>query len=129
MKTDTILIAAENPASAAALDGLLRGAGYENVRITSDGREIAALYDCWPFDALILDMHMRTISSLNVLEALSAHIASRALSVVAMLDEPNGWLETRVRDLGVRDMLCGALERERVLTSVSGALNRHARVA
>ena len=124
-----ILIAAEKPASAAALDGLLRGSGYRNVRISSDGREVVPLHTHWPFELLILDMHMHTISSLDVLAALMGRIDTGRLKVVALLDEQNAWLENQSRALGVCETICGALERDVVLGAVGAALKYRSQVA
>lgn len=87
VKPARILIAAEQPLEAMALETMLRDQGaHYAVRVTSDAREIAPLLDKWPFQLLVLDMGIRSQNSLRVLDQLSAHIQRRQLAVLALTE-------------------------------------------
>lgn len=81
-----ILVASENPVEAQALETWLRNERFEDIRVTSDVREIAPLYGKWPYSLLILDMHSQLISGLGILQALDQPITSTDLSVLALIN-------------------------------------------
>jgi len=88
VKPARILIAAEQPLEALALESMLRIPNNEGtlheVRVTSDAREIAPLLDKWPFSLLVLDMNITSQSSLEVLHHLSGAITHGRLAVLAI---------------------------------------------
>lgn len=114
-KAAKILIAAEQPLEAQALDSILRGAGYRNLRTTSDGREVVPLFAKWPFEVLLLDMNLRTRASLDIMAALIAPIAEQRLTVVALTDEDNERIVERTRSAGASDVLTRPFTRDEAL--------------
>lgn len=100
-----ILIAADAPLEALALEDMLRASGYAEVRVTSDARQIAPLLQKWPFALLVLDMNVRPLNSLAVLEHLSPAIGRRALAVLALCDAADEVTQDRALGLGAAQVL------------------------
>lgn len=125
--TTRILIAAEQPLEALALETMLRAAGYRDVRVTSDAREIVPLHEKWPFKLLVLDMNMRTgihtHSSLDVLEQLGEHIERRQLAVLALTGTGDEAAQDRALGLGAVDVFTRPFTRAETLMRVTGALS------
>jgi len=76
-----ILIAAEHPLEAQALESMLSGAGHRNIRVTSDAREIAPLHAKWPYRLLVLDLKMLSQAGVE------AFIDRQGLSVLLLTPE------------------------------------------
>lgn len=117
-----ILIAADSPLEALALENMLRGAGHRDVRVTSDGREIVPLLDKWPFKVLVLDMDIRSQSSLDVLAKLADPIDRRQLAVLALTQSGDDVTQERALGAGVVDVFARPFTRSEALVRVAGAL-------
>ena len=117
-----ILIAADSPLEALALENQLCAAGHPNVRVTSDGREIERLHEKWPFVLLVLDMGIRSQSSLDVLEQLREHIARRQLAVLALTDVGDEVAQERALNLGAVGVFTRPFTRSEIFLRVTGAL-------
>lgn len=56
------------------LQEILRRAGFQNVIATSDAREVLPLFQAFPPDILLLDLHMPHMDGYAVMEALRPHV-------------------------------------------------------
>jgi PleD family two-component response regulator len=117
-----ILIAADSPIEALALENMLRGAGHRDVRVTSDAREIVPLLHKWPFKVLVLDMDIRSQSSLDVLNRLAEPIDRRQLAVLALTQAGDEGLQARALGAGAVDVFARPFTRSETLVRVAGAL-------
>lgn len=117
-----ILIAADSPLEALAIENMLRAGGHTNVRVTSDAREIEPLHAKWPYVLLVLDMNMRSQNSLDVLTALSEHIEHRQLAVLALTAAGDEIVQERALASGAVDVFTRPLTRAETLMRVAGAL-------
>ena len=121
-RTTRILIAADAPLEALALEDMLRAAGHRHVRVTSDAREILPFLKKWPYGLLVLDMNVRPLNSFAVLEHLADPIRQRALAVMALVDAGDEATHDRALGLGVAEVLARPFVRSDVNRQVSGAL-------
>lgn len=119
-KAAKILIAAEQPLEAQALDSILRGAGYRDLRTTSDGREVVPLFAKWPFEVLLLDMGLRTPDSLDIMATLIAPIVDQRLTVIALTDEVDERMLRRAQRSGASDVLTRPFTRDKTLLHLTG---------
>lgn len=117
-----ILVAIEYPIEALAVESLLRGENYHNVRVTTDIREIAPMFMRWPFHLLILDMHSALIDSATILQSLARPINASELSVIALTNP--GAEQERLAALaaGAIETLTRPLNHENALPSIKRAL-------
>ena len=118
-KSARILIAADAPLEALALEDILRNGGHQNVRITSDTREIMPLHEKWPFVLLLLDMGVCSLNGFDVLAQLQAPLKRRQMAVVALT---HAGAEDRALSAGATSVLCRPLMRAYVLLQVREAL-------
>lgn len=117
-----ILVAADSPLEALALENTLRAAGRRDVRVTSDAREVAPLYDKWPYRLLVLDMGLRSLDGFAVLESLSAPIERRKLAVLALTGAGDKATRERALALGAADVFMRPFTRAETVMRVTGAL-------
>lgn len=120
--TARVLIAAENPLEAQAIEKFLRDTGYRDVRTTTDGRDIAPLYGKWPFTVLVLDMALSTLNSYAVLEHFFPRTREHRLSVVALTDRADTATQRRALAGGAFDVITRPLERVDTLLRTRWAL-------
>lgn len=99
-----ILVAGSNPTLAHGLEGGLKARGYEDVRSTTDAREIVPLFDKWQFTVLFLDMSMHNVPGPLVLAHFSKAIAEKKLVIVAQTDAGNFIMAERALVLGALDV-------------------------
>ncbi len=71
LATARILIVDDQVVNVQVLTGVLRRMGCANVRSTTDGRGVVALYKMWQPDLILLDLHMPHVDGFAVLEQLS----------------------------------------------------------
>lgn len=117
-----ILIAAEQPLEALALETMLHGAGHRDVRVTSDAREIAPLYAKWPFRLLILDMEMHSLPGLQVLASVAPFMREHGLVTLALTPPGDGSLVEQALRAGALDVINRPLRKDDVLLHVGWAL-------
>jgi len=117
-----ILVAIEYPIEALAVESLLRGESYTEVRVTTDIREIAPMFVRWPFHLLILDMHSEIMDSATVMQDLAHPINASGLKVLALTNP--GAEQERLASLaaGAFDTLSRPLSHENALPSIKRAL-------
>lgn len=117
-----ILIAAEQPTEAMLLESMLNASGYPNVRVTTDGREIQPLFEKWPFDVLILDMELSTVSAVQTIRNFSHLTANRRMAVVALSEVHDGALQSIALEAGVSAILTRPYTRLDTVAHVQEAL-------
>ncbi len=82
-----ILISSEDPIEALALESIMRAEHYSDVRITTDAREVVPMHTHWPFQVLVLDMHMRQIDGFQILDELGHVIRRAELSIISVVNQ------------------------------------------
>lgn len=122
-----ILIACEQPLEAQALEGVLRSAGYQHVRATSDGREISKLLEKWPFALLILDLSLSTKSAALVLSEFSEAMDARNLCVLALSNAGDLNAQAGALRAGAMDVFTRPATHADTLDHVSIALSQLSR--
>lgn len=117
-----ILVAIEYPVEALAVESLLRGDNYNQVRVTTDIREITPMFARWPFDLLILDMHSELMNSTTVLQDLARPIGAFEFSVLGLTNP--GAEQERLAALaaGAVDTLTRPLSHENAMPCIKRAL-------
>ena len=81
-----IFIASEDTLEALAIETLLRNEHFNEIRVSTDVREITPMYVRWPFHLLILDGHSTLVSAESVLRGLVRPLATSDLSVLALIN-------------------------------------------
>ena len=101
-----ILIADDEPANVALLEGLLSADGYLNVDSTCDAREVLAMVDAETPDLILLDLHMPYLSGWEIMRALKERLPPDLMMPILVLTA-DVTAEAKERALagGARDFL------------------------
>lgn len=127
-----ILIATASPVEGQAIETMIsrhivqrpQPPGPAAVRVTSDSREIPALYAKWPYRVLVLDAEAGPLPTRDVLGTLAARIDGSTLSVVLIASEresPESAQPCTGLDV-IHRPFAGDELRQRVQRALSGAL-------
>jgi signal transduction histidine kinase/DNA-binding response OmpR family regulator len=101
-----ILIADDEEANVALLEGLLSDDGYRNIRSTCDAREVLALVLAEPPDLVLLDLHMPHLSGFDVMRQLrDALPPDEFLPVLVLTADATTQAKERALAGGARDFL------------------------
>lgn len=101
-----ILIADDEPANIALLEGLLSAEGYRNFRSTSDAREVLAMVDAEQPDLILLDLHMPYLSGFEIMSALKETLPPELLMPILVLTaDATSDAKERALAGGARDFL------------------------
>lgn len=122
-----ILVVDDTPANLALLQALLEDAGYENVMIESDPRNVALLHIKHDFDLILLDLRMPYLDGFGVMKQLRDRADEEDFLPVLVLTAQND-SESRHRALaaGARDFLTKPFEVDEVLLRIHNQLEvRH----
>ena len=101
-----ILIADDEPANIALLEGLLADEGYTRIRATCDSRTILPLIDAEEPDLLLLDLHMPHLSGFDVMRQLREHLPPDTfLPILVLTADVTSEAKERALAGGARDFL------------------------
>jgi putative two-component system response regulator len=118
-----ILIVDDQPANVRLLERLLRGAGYTNVRGTTDPREVFALYQEFRPDLLLLDLRMPYMDGFEVMEQLQQEIRRDTFFPILVLTA-DATVETKERALanGATDFLAKPIDATETILRIGNLL-------
>jgi len=114
-----ILVVDDDPNAAAALADLLRDEGY-TIEVAHRGNEALSLEKTFRPDLLITDMHMPTMSGVELLSALRED--RRSVPAILMTTDASDGARRRARALGASDILDKPLRLRDMLASIERAL-------
>lgn len=114
-----ILVVDDDRNAAAALADLLRDEGY-TTEVAHRGNEALSLEKTFHPDLLITDMHMPTMSGVELLSALRED--RRFVPAILMTTEASDAARRRARALGASDILDKPLRLRDMLASIERAL-------
>ena len=103
---DCILVVDDNRANLSLMGALLEGAGYSDVVLVEDPVRVVELVKTLHPDAILLDLHMPTLSGFDVLELLEAVVEPEEfLPVLVVTADSTKETRRRVLDAGAHDLL------------------------
>lgn len=118
-----ILIVEDDATIVMLLEWILRREGFERVRSTADGLEVAALLDDFQPDLVILDLHLPRRSGLSVLAEINSRVSSDEYLPVLVL---TGDISTEARESalssGANDFLRKPFDHVEVLLRIRNLL-------
>lgn len=122
-----ILIVDDTPANIDLLRRILGSAGFQNVRSTTNPREVVPIFAREDLDLILLDLHMPEMDGFQVLEELTPWIPEGSYLPILVL---TGDLSTEVKERalasGAKDFLTKPVASTEVLLRISNLLEtRH----
>ena len=117
-----ILVVDDEPVNVMILEQMLEEEGFENVRTTTDPREVVPLQDEHGFDLILLDIRMPYMSGIEVMEALAGRIANDFVPILVLTAQTDD--ATRIESLtaGANDFLTKPFRQWEVLLRITNML-------
>src|ERR1041385_2214171 len=124
LRTDArILIVDDQEANVSLLQQILGRAGYRNLVCTRDPREVLALWDEWPPDLILLDLHMPHLDGFAVMESLNSRIARAGhVPMLVLTADVLAEAKKKALALGAKDFLNKPFDVTEVLLRIRNLL-------
>jgi signal transduction histidine kinase len=118
-----VLVVDDQEANITLLERMLRGAGYENVRCTTDPRWVISNFVEIDPDLILLDLHMPGLDGFEALGALKRLISSDDyVPILVLTADANLEAKQRALSLGAKDFLTKPFDRMEVLFRIKNLL-------
>ncbi len=125
--SDRLLIVEDDRMSAMLLEHILRGAGYENVVVSHDPREVLPLCEAQPPDLILLDLMMPHIDGFGVMDLLQSRLRTELYLPVLMLTaDISPATKLRALAAGAKDFLTKPFDSKELLLRVRNLLQMRA---
>jgi putative two-component system response regulator len=122
-----ILIVDDEEPNVRLLERILRGAGYTNVKTTTDPRQVFGLYTDYQPDLMLLDLHMPYMDGFEVMGQLQGEVPTGAYSPILVLTaDVTVEAKQRALSMGAKDFLTKPLEMTETLLRVKNLLETRA---
>ena len=119
-----ILIVDDQETNIRLLRRILLGAGYTELASCEDAREVAALFQEFRPDLLLLDLHMPALDGFGVLEVLARYIpADDYLPILMLTGDASSEARRRALAAGVKDFLAKPFDPVEVLLRIRNLLH------
>lgn len=123
LEQSRILIIDDQPENVRLLDRLLRRAGYESIRGTSDPRDAEGVFDDFRPDLILLDLHMPHLDGFQVMDLLRPHIPEQSyLPILFLTGDKDPEVRQRALAAGARDFLTKPFEITEVILRIKNLL-------
>lgn len=116
-----ILIVDDEPANVTFLESLLDGAGYKNVRATTDPRTVRQLYEDFKPDLILLDLLMPHLDGVAVIAQLPIP-AGQYVPVLVLTADISADAKQRALAAGAKDFLTKPFDRTEILLRIKNLL-------
>ena len=116
------LVVDDNPTNVLLLERILKDSGYENIRSTTDPREVAPLHKEERFDLILLDIRMPHMDGFQVMQALAEDIDEDYLPVLVLTAQTDQETRHRALELGAKDFVTKPFDRTEVLNRIRNLL-------
>lgn len=124
IKQGKILIVDDHVANVKLLEKILKMNGYENVKSTTDPREVEQLYQEFVPDVILLDIRMPYMDGFKVMEVLQEKIVpvNDYLPVMVLTAQNNPENMKKALQLGARDFLGKPFNHDEILLRLRNTL-------
>jgi len=118
--SDQILLVDDDLTALALYETILRKAGYENISVSTDGREVRNRLENDSVKLILLDINLPGINGIQVLEQIIEEYPEMPVIMITSQDD----IETAVRcmKIGAYDYLIKPTDPTRLITAVKHAL-------
>ena len=122
-----ILVVDDETANTRILERLLQRVGYEEVRTTTDPREVEGIFEAFRPDLVLLDLHMPHLDGFEVMDILDGHISEDTyLPILVLTGDLDPEVKQRALAAGARDFLTKPFETTEVLLRIKNLLETRA---
>ena len=118
-----ILLVDDEPAQVAILRSVLRRAGFNNLTVVQDPREVLSTYEREQPDLMLLDMNMPHLSGLQVMDALRSELAKGDyFPILVLTADARASVKQNALASGARDFLAKPFDSTEVVLRVRNLL-------
>ncbi len=117
---ESILFVDDDIVALSLYEAILKNAGYENIIVSSDGREVENILRDNNVSLVLLDINMPVMSGIEVLENITEGYPD--LPVIMITGDEDLQTAVRCMKIGAYDYLTKPPEKTRLVTAVSHAL-------
>jgi PleD family two-component response regulator len=123
LKTARILVVDDEEVNVILVERILNRAGYSNVSVTTDPRQVVRLFqECEP-DLLVLDLHMPHLDGFEVMDRLAAVVPEETyLPILVLTADATPAAMHRALSMGARDFLLKPFDAIEVVLRVRNLL-------
>src|ERR1700722_611316 len=105
------------------LERILTSAGYTHFKSLTDPREVAALYQEWPPDLILLDLMMPYLDGFEVMRQLQPMVPPGSyLPILAITADASPAIRQRALSEGAKDFLSKPIDHAEVLLRIANLL-------
>ncbi|MBF0470833.1 MAG: response regulator [Gammaproteobacteria bacterium] len=117
-----ILIVDDEPVNVEILEQMLEDEGYENLRSTTDPRQVLPIYQEEGFDLLLLDIRMPHLSGIELLQLLATPFANDYVPVLVLTAQTDDTTRSEALQAGATDFLTKPFRQWEVLLRIRNML-------
>ncbi|WP_440905449.1 HD-GYP domain-containing protein [Catenovulum sp. SX2] len=125
IEDEIILAVDDDPTNLKLIYKILRGAGYNNVDLISDPREVLASYQRQRPDLVLLDINMPHLDGYQVMEQLCALQDPLLPPIIILTAQHTLEFEIRALANGARDFISKPFDRSELLMRVRNLIEAH----
>ena len=122
MQNARILIVDDQEVNVLLLEKLLKGAGYKNLKSTTDSREVTSIYSEFKPDLILLDLFMPHLDGFQVMEELKKIEKEIFLPILVLTALTEQAVRVRALVSGAKDFLSKPFDRAEVLNRIRNLL-------
>jgi len=117
-----ILIVDDEPGNILVLKRMLAAVGYQNVRSTTDGKEVADIYRSFCPDLILLDIKMPGCDGFEVMKELKKLKGDDYLPILILTAQRDGDTRLRALESGAKDFVNKPFEATEILARIGNML-------
>lgn len=119
-----VLIVDDQPANVLMLERLLKTAGYQNVRSTTDPTQVESLYRLYRPDVVLLDLHMPVLDGFGVMERVFPLVEpDDYLPILVLTADVSHKSKRAALEGGAKDFITKPFDHSEVLARVGNLLD------
>lgn len=116
-----ILIVDDEQATVTLLEDMLSTAGFTMIRSTTDARQVAATYQEWQPDLVLLDIHMQHLDGFEIMAQLQP-VEQNYLPILILSGDTTQIVRQRALEAGAKDFLNKPFDPVEALTRIRNML-------
>ena len=125
IKTSRILVVDDEPVNLRLVERILQNAGYTQVELVSDSRDVVDSYLRQDSDLILLDLNMPNMDGYEVMQKLHALNREVLAPIMVLTAQQTRDYRVRALDMGARDYICKPFDQVELLARVRNLLEAH----
>jgi putative two-component system response regulator len=124
-KSSKILVVDDEPVNLRLVEKILHNAGYHNVELVSDSRNVVERFLQQESDLVLLDLNMPNLDGYEVMQKLQALQQNVLPPIMVLTAQQSRDFRVRALDLGARDYITKPFDQIELLARVHNLLQAH----